>query len=468
MDPRPTKAPAPIHDRPHPDACPVWIVDRDGWSPAWALPVVGGLAVRFAHDGKRWTLEIQHETSGLRVIGARQGGSQRIDYTAANLRAVRRLITDLLSLTDWTKPDFRTEPDLADRARPIHERHLPAIPEWRAWRLDPSKVGDMKAWRADRRWDLDCKWFKTLAAAQKWAGHLRGWWATERYDVPPAYGRDRQPDFVAMARGDSFPDGCTSFLWSAWGSLRTAKPSEPAATLEPRTDDDFKALQHVAFEAVDDIGRLPTGEIDESAAALVDRGWLRIVRIERGRHPPIDWFVPTRAGLLALSRMWLSGERHGLGGRIGATSTETTRNAFEIWQSLRRDHGLTRPWDLGGAQARRQRLDAWLTLLGCIARDRRAAAEGQPRIELRRDYDGGSFEIKELAGDVAVAKATRRGSWRWLTFRTCPIVHWAPGSALTATREIDANGDAGSTLREYDYRENAESYAAELRAGRRL
>jgi hypothetical protein len=458
---RPTTAPThlPIcHGRtttiPHPQAMLAWSFVEAAFTSAWELPADRGLAIAFWPRTRKgalaWDLGITHAATGRGLGLTRQGGAA-IELTPANLRKLRAAVADLLALgVDWTDHDFSAHPDLGQRVRAVYNRHFPAIPEFRAWRLG----SDDKP---------ECKWFKSNAAAMSWAERCERWWLIERWTIPPTRAHaqglltfQRCPDFDAVTRGE-LPDGCAFVRWQAWGAVREATPGQPAPPVDLSK---HCAAPLVANAYIDerDLDRAPTGEINPGIERLVHDGLLARVSHECGSRGPRCWLEPTRLGLLAMSR-----EARSRGDQ--AWQHQTTTEALERWRDARKaDRREGRAWDLWGSASRRARLEAWLHLLRCVARDVAATATGQPRFEIGDDHDADSSELHEFTGGVCLAKITRRSAWRWLVFRALPVVPWAPSAALAIDRgPPDAYGYRERTRQEFDYRENAERYAQELR-----
>lgn len=431
-------------ERPHPEAVLAWCFVEAAFTATWEIPVARGLAISFWPRSRKgavaWDLGVTHAATGRGLGLSRQGGAA-IEFTPANLRKLRAAVADLFALgVDWTDHDFSAHPNLGQRVRAVYDRHFPAIPEFRAWRLD-------------EQGKPTCKWFKSNAAATSWAERCERWWMVECWTVPPRL-RGQTPDFDAVIRGE-LPDGCASVRWQAWGVVREAILGQPASPVDLMK---HCAAPLVSYAYIDerDLDRTPTGEINPGIERLVHDGLLARVSHECGSRGPRCWLEPTLRGLLAMSR-----EARSLPDRVW--QHQTTTEALEHWRDNRnKDRREARAWDLWGSTSRRARLEAWLHLLRCVARD--AAAEGRPRFELDRDFDAGTLEVHELETGVCLAKVTRAGYWRWLVFRIRPVVVWAPRSARTAAKHPpDASGWREPTLREYDYRENAERYAQELR-----
>jgi hypothetical protein len=449
---RPTPAPThlPVHngrttERPHLEAVLAWCFVEAAFTATWEIPAARGLAISFWPRTRKgavaWDLGVTHAATGRGLGLTRQGGAA-IEFTPANLRKLKAAIADLLALgVDWTDHDFSAHPDLGQRVRAVYDRHFPAIPEFRVWRLSAS--GE----------PLQHKHFKSNAAAMSWAERCGYWWMVEHWTVPPRTS-GQTPDFDAVIRGE-LPEGCASVRWQAWGVVREATPGQPAPPVD-LTKHCAAPLVPNAYVDERDLDRAPTGEINPGIERLVHDGLLARVSHECGSRGPRCWLEPTLRGLLAMSR-----EARSLPDRVW--SHQTTTEALERWRDAQRaDRRETRAWDLWGSASRRARLETWLHLLQCVARD--AAAEERPRFELDRDFDAGTLEVHELEAGVCLVKVTYDGWWRWLAFRATPVVRWAPRSAQTAAKgPPDAYGWREPTLREYDYRENAERYAQELR-----
>lgn len=226
---RPTPAPThlPIHngrttERPHLEAAPAWCFVEAAFTSTWELPAARGLAISFWPRTRKgvvtWDLGVTHTATGRGLGLTRQGGAA-IEFTPANMRRLWAAVADLLALgVDWADHDFSAHPDLGQRVRAVYDRHFPAVPEFRAWRLD-------------EQGKPTCKWFKSNAAAASWAERCERWWMIERWTIPPR-SRGQTPNFGVIIRGE-LPDGCASVRWSAWGVVREATPGQPAPA-EPK------------------------------------------------------------------------------------------------------------------------------------------------------------------------------------------------------------------------------------------
>lgn len=438
---------------PMPGARLTWARGRDGWFAVWAGPSLQGLCVEAipcaAPKGKgrtEWHLGILHEASGLFVVSGRQRGASPVLNTPKDRKAIGLLLADLLALgVDWAE----VTPVVSQEARAALTQciaaRLPAIPEWRAWRgVPPKRVSDPP---------LEHKWHRTPEAARSWAESKGGWWMVEEWKVPPGtpYARDCAPAFAEIATGNYDPkDGMTGAVWSAWGILRSSAPGVPATlvTYGTATAADVVAL---AWQRSEGWPTAPTGEQQPGPAAAITAGLVRLDAWQTSRGE-VGVFVPTRAGLLLASR-------EALAGRLRTPSIGArTREARDFAR------GARRKWRTGDydrrdeAEVMAERFATWIELLACIARDRAAGV----RFELigRPIYSADRLTVVSLADGVACLQVDAAAGREWLTLETEPVVFWAPGSALVATRR--ANG-CGSTVETHSARDWAENYAACLR-----
>jgi len=453
-----------------PKARLTWARTNEGWFAVWATPADRGLCVQaspfFAGTGRivegktriEWRLLILHEPSGLLLVRMRQGGGSPILNNPKDRKAIGLLLADVLALdVDWTqeRPTVTPEQHAAIDAAVAHR--LPAIPEWRAWRLD--KIGKPEH-----------KWHRTAEGAQSWASN-DGWWMVEEWKVPPfeqalaphvvecspcpplAPLRERvlrgPVDFLGIARGD-FPKGCVSAVWEAWGVRRSSTPGNPAPewTGDGRADAD--RVRTLAWQSVSAWPTAPTGEQQVGPASAIAAG-----HIEIKGEPAV--FVPTRAGLFLASR-------EALAGRLGQPrDLQRTRDALAEFRATRTI------WCRGDYNRRdehhvhAERFDAWLHLLACIARDRAAGV----RFELpgRPNYTPDRQRVISHKTGVVCLEVDTAAAREWLTFRAVPVVPWAEGSALTAAMKPSRDPEDmwESTLEKHRACDWAENYAAEMR-----
>lgn len=442
-----------------------WAHTSKGWEPLWALPSVHGIAVQATpfYVGKNkkieWRLGILHEASGFTVCNGRQGRAQHVLNTPTNRKAIAALLADLQTIgVDWTleRPQQTMTPlEIGEAVACLVARHLPAIPEWRAWRTGLN--------------GLEHKWHATAAAAQDWADRgCAGFALIESWTVPPPIGsnawnahgefhRECSPDFAKLAAG-RMPEGMTGASWKAWGVQRSAapgKPAEPFPISAAPTPGDVRGL---AYADAQGWPCLPTGERMPGPAAAIAASLVTL-----GEH---GHYLPTRAGLLLVSRAALAGH-WGSPSRLQRTS-----EAREEWRKARRrarngasiegSYWREALGNLGDC------LEAWIHLLGCIARDRAAGV----RFELHGRWTAASIlrVISHEAGVACIEVSTAAEGRTWLTCRVEPVVSWAAGSALVATRwrdpafaELTIN-----SIEEHRAADWAENHAARMRAGNLL
>lgn len=462
MDPRPASPPtiAPIlpgsatpTSPPMPKARLTWARTDKGWFAVWATPADRGLCVQAVpfYVGKEsksrieWHLSILHEASGLLLVRMRQGGGSPILNNPKDRKAIGLLLTDILALeVDWAteRPDVAAnDVTLIDAAVALR---LPAIPEWRAWRIG---VGGKP----------ECEWHRTAEGAQAWAcrhGRADGWWMVEEWKVPPPWPyykvEIRGPvDFLGIARGD-LPKGCVSAVWEAWGVRRSSTPGNPAPewTGDGRADAD--RVRTLAWQPVEHWPTAPTGEQQVGPASAIAAG-----HIEIKGEPAV--FVPTRAGLLLASR-------EAVAGRLSKPrDLQRTRDALAEFRATRTT------WRRGDYNRRdehhvhAERFGAWLHLLACIARDRAAGV----RFELpnRPNYTPDRQRIISHEAGVVCLEVDTAAAREWLTFRAVPVVPWAEGSALVPAMKPSRDPEDmwESTLEKHRACDWAENYAAEMR-----
>ena len=444
--PTPPKPP-----RGEPSWRPTWATNADGRMPVWALPPTDGLTIQVTpHQASprsktEWWLAILHLGTGFTVVSERAGhGHTRIDWSVDNFRHMQGLLADLLAMGSWK---IELTPEVLAVRRPLilaaMARHVPAIPEWRAWRSKHTK-------REAKEQVLDHRWFTDEQEAMEWAQGA-DWWLVEQWVNPPLH-RGYDNGISGFIDG-VFPDGCVSATWGGHGWQRSSSPGITASPMpQPPVDHqaDVDMLRAYSWQDARWEKRTPTGDLSPRLSSLLSRGTLRIVD---------DYFCPS----IAAMRQMLRARR-----REKVAPLVSTCKEYSEWKAMQKRamQGNGRELSRGGAEEKSARFTALCHLAACIDRDSvpplphwdRGWIGDRPTNTRVLSYEDGIACI-EMTG-YAVKNV-------WVTFEATPCVPWAPRSALTVKKypstERGYTDLFDTTLEEHSSQHGAEQYAMRLR-----
>jgi hypothetical protein len=431
---------------------PTWAANADGRMPVWALPPTDGLAIQITpHQASKrskieWRLAILHLGTGFTVVSRRAGhGDTDIDWSIDNFRRMQGLLTDLLAIGSW---EIEMTPDVIAARTPLIRaamaRHVPAIPEWRAWRSKHTK-------REAKEQALDHRWFTDEQEAMEWAQGA-DWWLVEQWVTPPLY-RNYDNGNIARYIDGVFPDGCVRATWGGHGWQRSSSPGVMASAMpSPPVDHqaDVDMLKAYSWEDARWEKRTPTGDLPPRLLSLLNNGLLRLVD---------DYFCPSVAAM----RQMLRARR-----REKVTPLTSTCKAYSEWKSLQKKALQGRSGELarGGAEHMSARFSALCHLAACIDRD-----SVPPLPHWDRGWIGhrpSTTQVLSYEDGIACIEMTGYSVKNvWATFETEPCVPWAPNSALTVKRypslERGYTDLFDTTLEEHSSRQGAEQFAMRLR-----
>lgn len=431
---------------------PTWATNADGRMPVWALPPTDGLAIQITpHQASKrskieWRLAILHLGTGFTVVSRRAGyGDTDIDWSIDNFRRMQGLLTDLLAIGSW---EIELTPDVIAARMPLIRaamaRHVPAIPEWRAWRSKHTK-------REAKEQALDHRWFTDEQEAMEWAQGA-DWWLVEQWVTPPLY-RNYDNGNIARYIDGVFPAGCVRATWGGHGWQRSSSPGVMASAMpSPPVDHqaDVDMLKAHSWEDARWEKRTPTGDLPPRLLSLLNNGMLRLVD---------DYFCPS----IAAMRQMLRARR-----REKVTPLTSTCKAYSEWKSLQKKALQGRSGELarGGAEHMSARFSALCHLAACIDRD-----SVPPLPHWDRGWIGhrpSTTQVLSYEDGIACIEMTGYSVKNvWVTFETEPCVPWAPNSALTVKRypslERGYTDLFDTTLEEHSSRHGAEQYATRLR-----